>query len=120
MTWKDVYKKPFVTDDYGIYIFSEYPDGELVTALDLENILGDDTRPLADEICKALNGEIESIDKQVTEERTDKAEFDIERFTTISIRGWGHLTGPRGCTVKQARAIQDEFYKEVINKFKRQ
>jgi hypothetical protein len=115
MNFKEIFKAPFSTDDYGLYVF----DKDSNICLDYSNKI--DYNPnITKQLCALLNGESVTFEyklKAYVKNATD-CFIMFENGDVITIRGWGYLTGVKRLSNKDATAVQDSFFDYIINKIK--
>lgn len=102
MTFKDIFKAPFHTDPYGIYIFSGNDDSLPVLTCDMDN---KDT--FVNAICDILNGKFVDMyiycDYWNGSVDVNGGEFGLD------VRLFGYLTKCLGLSDETAYLVQDDF-----------
>lgn len=117
MDFKDIFKPPFSTDDYGIYMF----DANNNICLDY-NPATTYNETIIHQIAKILNGEDTlfsyNINKATVTKNTTDCFIMFENGDVITVRSWGYLTGVKHLSNKDAAKVQDDFLDWVVNKIK--
>ena len=105
---QNIFKPPFHTDSYRIYIFDT--DNDMCF-----NILIEDEF-LCYDILDAMNDK--KIDKKYDNVRIDNDYLYINDVPVLLVRGWGYLTGIGGLHLSNEEAIkvQKELLEYVKNK----
>ena len=107
MTFKDIFKAPFHTDPYGIYIFSGNDDSLPVLTCNLDN-----KDVFVNEICDILNGKF--VDREIYcnycngSVDVNGGEFELD------VRLFGYLTKCLGLSDETACLVQDDFGMWVV------
>lgn len=116
MDFKDMFKAPFSTDDYGIYMFDA--DDNICLEYNSDNYCHDDY--VLKQLCALLNGESNTFDYKIKEvvKNANDCFIMLENSDVITVRSWGYLTGIKHLSNKEAAAIQDSFLDWVVNKIK--
>lgn len=111
MTFKDIFKAPFHTDPYGIYIFSGNDDSLPVLTCDMDN---KDT--FVNAICDILNGKF--VDRYLyCDYWNGSVDVNGGEFG-LDVRLFGYLTKCLGLSDETAFLVQDDFgmwVAEMIN-----
>lgn len=116
MNFKDIFKAPFATDDYGLYVF----DKEFNICLDYYSSRIDYNPDITKQLCALLNGESDTFEHKIKEYVKNATDCFVmlENGDTITVRSWGYLTGVLKLSDKDAAKIQDDFLDWVVNKIK--
>lgn len=116
MNFKDIFKPPYSTDDYGIYMFDADENICLDYTSDRTSYNGD----ILKQLCSFLNGDADAFKHEVKEVVTDahNCYFVLENNDIIGVRGWGYLTGVKHLSNKDAAKLQDDFLDYIVNKIK--
>lgn len=116
MDFKDIFKAPYSTDDYGLYVF----DKEDNICLDYYSDRIDYNPDITKQLCSLLNGESDTFEHKIKEyvKNANDCFIILENSDVITVRGWGYLTGVLKLSNKDAAKIQDDFLDWVINKIK--
>ena len=108
MTFKDIFKAPFHTDPYGIYIFSGNDDSLPVLTCDMDN---KDT--FVNAICDILNGKFVDMDIYCDywngSVDVNGGEFGLD------VRLFGYLTKCLGLSDETACLVQEDFGMWVVD-----
>lgn len=114
-SFKEIYKKPFITDGMFIYAQSDYN----IPALDTED--WDDNSEILSELCDLLNGKKRNVSFNVVNICNDI--IDIETGTKrlrLRVRGYGYLMKAKKLTSEEAESLQEDFAKWVVSKINRE
>lgn len=116
MDFKDIFKAPFSTDDYGLYVF----DKDSNICLDYYSSRIDYNPDTTKHLCALLNGESDTFEHKIKEYVKNATDCFImlENSDVIAVRGWGYLTGVLTLSNIDASKIQDDILDWVINKIK--
>lgn len=117
MDFKDIFKAPYNTDEYGIYMF----DADENICLEYNPATTYDETTLH-QVAKILNGEDEWFPHDINKATVTKNATDcfvmFENGDVLTVRSWGYLTGVKHLSNKDAAAVQDNFLDWVVNKIK--
>lgn len=109
MTFKDIFKAPFHTDPYGIYIFSGNDDSLPVLTCDMDN---KDT--FVNAICDILNGKFVDMEIYCDYVHTDKC-IDVNGGEfQLYIRLFGYLSKCLGLSDEDTSCVHDDFGMWVV------
>lgn len=116
MDFKDIFKPPFSTDDYGIYMFAKNDVIALEYYSDRTSYDGD----ILKQLCTLLNGKSNTFKHTIKEDvkNANDCFIMLENGDVITVRSWGYLTGVKHLSNKDAAAVQDNFLDWVVNKIK--
>ena len=116
MDFKDIFKAPFSTDDYGLYIY----DKDSNICLDYYSNRIDYNPDITKQLCALLNEESKAFEHKIKEviKNANDCFIMLENGDTITVRGWGYLTGVKHLSNKDAATVQDSFLDWVVNKIK--
>lgn len=116
MDFKDIFKPPFSTDDYGLYVF----DKESNICLDYSSDRDDYNPNILKQLCMLLNEESDTFEYKIAEYVKNATDcfIALENGDTIIVRGWGYLTGVLKLSNKDAGKVQDDFLDWIISKIK--
>ena len=109
MIFNDIFKAPFHTDPYGIYIFSGNDDSLPVLTCNLDN-----KDVFVNEICDILNGKF--VDREIccdyvhTDKSIDVNGGEFQLYTRL----FGYLTKCLGLSDETACLVQDDFGRWVV------
>ena len=108
MSFEDIYKAPFSTDKYGLYVKSS-------NGVKAFTVAADNPKEEADNMVALLNGEGGTKYKKTFVMGEKIVTSNASVFIT---RGWGNLIGVEKLSPEDACKIQDEFISHVISKIK--
>lgn len=116
MDFKDIFKSPFSTDDYGLYVF----DKESNICLDYSSDRDDYNPNILKQLCALLNGESDTFKHKIKEyvKNANDCFVMLENGDVITVRSWGYLTGVKHLSNKDAAKVQDDFLDFVVNRIK--
>ena len=108
--YKDYYKLPLRTDEYGSYVWSE--NGKMAMMFD-SKVKKEDRNKIVDKLNGKNNLKIENLKKDVVDF------YDGDNYI-FCVRGWGGLTGTGALNMKEEKAIkiQDDFCDFIFNTLK--
>lgn len=116
MDFKEIFKTPFYTDDYGLYVF----DKDSNICLDYYSDRIDYNPDITKQLCALLNGESDTFEHKIKEHVKNVTDCFImlENGDVITVRGWGYLIGVLKLSNKDASKVQDDFLDWIVNKIK--
>lgn len=116
MDFKDIFKPPFSTDDYGLYVF----DKDFNICLDYHSNRIDYNPDITKQLCALLNRESDTFEYKIKENVQNATDCFImlENGDVITVRAWGYLIGVLKLSNKDAAKIQDDFLDYIVNKIK--
>ena len=116
MDFKKIFKPPYSTDDYGLYVF----DKDSNICLDYHSNRIDYNPDITKHLCALLNGESDTFEHKIKEYVKNATDCFImlENGDVITVRAWGYLTGVKHLSNKDAAAVQDSFLDYIVNKIK--
>lgn len=116
MDFKDIFKPPFSTDDYGIYMFAQ----DDIIALDYYSDRTPYDGDILKQLCALLNGESDTFEHKIKEyvKNANDCFVMLENGDVITVRSWGYLTGVLKLSNKDAAKVQDAFLDWIVDKIK--
>lgn len=116
MDFKEIFKAPYSTDDYGVYMFAQDDIIALTYYSNRTSYDGD----ILKQLCAFLNEESDIFEHKIKEyaQTPDDCFIMFENGDIIAVRSWGYLTGVLKLSNKDAAKIQDDFLDWVVNKIK--
>ena len=116
MDFKDIFKPPYSTDDYGLYVF----DKDNNICLDYSSYRIDYNPDITKQLCALLNGESDTFEYKIKEyvKNANDCFIMLKNGDVIIVRTWGYLTGVKHLSNKDVAAVQDSFLDYIVNKIK--
>lgn len=116
-SWKDIWKGPFWTDNYGwVYDADNTP---VFTADDLNEDNDEFINTLTDDMVEVLNGK-EPSQKYHGFEIRDGCDIYLDDVCIGYFRGWGHMCGSLKLSSEKAAKYQDEMIEFVLSKISKE